>query len=368
MIARRHCASLFLSGLAVCFGTASLVAQQTTADDVARFVAGKPVSLSSPLNQLIGLPSVRRHYRETTNLSEEWKSRRLVAMQRWAVSEIQPRLSRPGSVKYMFGGPDFVHAVTVFPGVPEYILAGLEPLGTLPDFFSMNEAELDRYLSHLNYTLRSISRRNFFLTKEMREDFGKEGIDGVFPVLLYFANLTDHQVLAANYVKLDGKGGATQTGASDATGIWLRVREMNPGPGDPPEQNVYYFKTDLSNSGFKGGSAFHQFLAARQGSVGYLKAASYLMHTEDFSNIRNFLVGDCRYILQDASGIPAEFFSTYYDVTYYGKYVGPIDMFSEYDQAWLHQVYRSGVARPLPFGTGYRMSDADSVQMFGVKK
>lgn len=336
-------------------------------DDISKFLAGQRVSAASPLNGLMNVPSVRKHYNETQALSNEWENLRLKQIRQWAKTEIQPRISRPGTVKYMFGGPDFVHVESIFPGAPEYILVGLEPLGTVPDFFSMNEAQWDSYLSHLNYTLRSISRRNFFITTEMREDFGKQGVDGVFPVLLYFAALTGHQVLDANYVSLGSNGQASQTGsAANSDGIWLRLRDTK--PGSPPEQNLYYFKTDLSNGGFKGGSKFHSFLSGRPGGVAYLKAASYLMHTDDFSNIRNFLVGDCQFVLQDASGMAADFFALYYDVTYYGNYVGPIDMFSEYDQPNLRAIYQSGVARPLPFGTGYRMKDEHSIQMFGVRK
>lgn len=343
-------------------------AQQVSFDDVARLVSGKPLSVSSPLNQLIGRPSVRQHYHVTGELNEEWQSRRLKAIREWSFRVIQPKLTRPQCVKYMFGGPDFVHVQTIFPGVPEYILAGLEPLGSIPDFLSMDEAALANYLGHLNHSLRSISRRNFFITTEMREDFGGQGVDGVFPVLLYFAALTGHEVLEANYVTLGSDGAVVQSGAAEATGIWLRLRETTPTFGDPAAQNLYYFKTDLSDSGFKNGSPFHQFLSSKPNSVGYLKAASYLMHQDAFQNIRNFLVGDCTHILQDESGIPAEFFATYFQVDYYGKYVGPIDMFQEYAQPYLFQVYQSGVAKPLPFGTGYRMQDGDSIQMFGTRK
>lgn len=358
-----------ITGLAVFLATEVPASSQEIAfNDLARFVSGKPVPAGSPLNQLMGYHSVRKHYAETIALSEKWQEARLSKIQQWAATELQPQLTRPATVKYMFGGPDFVHVVSVFPGVPEYILAGLEPLGTIPDFFSMDEPTLDRYLTHLNYTLRSISRRNFFITTEMREDFGKEGIDGVFPVLLYFAALTGHEVINGDYVKLEADGSAVIAPASGASGIWLRIRKENAGVNDPPEQNLYYFKTDLSNNGFKGGSPFHNFLSARPDSVAYLKAASFLMHTENFSNIRNFMVGDSKWILQDASGIPAEFLNLYFNLKFYGNYVGPIDMFSEYDQPWLRQVYGSGIAKPLPFGTGYRMKDSDSIQIFGVRK
>lgn len=340
---------------------------EVSLDDIARFLAGQPVSATSPLDGLMRMPSVQKHYDETRKLSQDWEDIRMKKIREWATTEIQPQISRPKTVKYLFGGPDFVHVEGIFPGASEYVLVGLEPLGTVPDFFAMTEPQWESYLTHLNYTLRSITRRNFFITTEMREDFGKEGVDGVFPVLLYFAALTGHEVREANFVTLGPEGKVSQTdSAANADGIWLRLRDSK--PGSPPEQNLYYFKTNLANDGFHAGSPFHGFLLDRPGGVGYLKAASYLMHTENFSNIRNFLVGDCRFLLQDASGIPADFLALYYHVTYYGNYIGPIDMFSEYDQPKLRAIYQSGIAKPLPFGTGYRMKDEHSVQMFGVRK
>ncbi len=339
-----------------------------TPDDYARFFAGLPLRAQSPLQQLMALPGVIAHSKETRDLTKKWESYRLAKIREWARAEIHPKISRPTVLKYMFGGPDFVHAATIFPEVPEYILVGLEPLGSIPDFFQMNPAQLESYLAHLSYSLRSISERNFFITKEMREDFGKLGLDGVFPILLYFSAMTGHDVTEARYVSLDPEGKPVICEAPAATGVWLQLRLVNPSPRAPAAINLYYFKTDLSDAGFHAGTPFHKFLAARPGGLGYLKAASYLMHTESFSNIRNFLVGDCQYMLQDTSGIPADFLALYYNLTYFGNYIGPIDMFSEHDQPGLRQIYQSGVAKPLPFGTGYRMRDEDSVQMFGVRK
>ncbi len=341
---------------------------QATFDDIARFVAGQPLNPGSPLRALEGFPAVRQHNANSTELNKTWNERRLNTIREWAKAEIQPRIARPKSVKYPFSGPDFVHAATLFPGADEYILVGLEPLGSLSDFLAMQEEQLGTYLSHLNHTLRSISQRNFFITTEMREDFGKGGVDGVYPVLLYFAALTNHEVLNGQFVRLDESGNVVAADAASAQGIRLEIRALDRLPDFPPVTSLYYFKYDLSDRGFKASSSLKHFVDQRPGGVGYLKAASYLMHQEGFTNIRNHLVGSCQYILQDESGIPAEFLATYYDVTYYGMYAGPIDMFREYDQPFLRQVYGSGAARPLPFGTGYRMKDEDSIQMFGVRK
>ena len=111
-----------------------LKAQEVRYNDIARFVAAKTLPIESPLQNILSRPSVQKHYFETKDLPEKWEVSRLRAIRQWALTEIQPKLSRPQCVKYMFGGPDFVHVVSVFPGVPEYILVGLEPLGTVPNF------------------------------------------------------------------------------------------------------------------------------------------------------------------------------------------------------------------------------------------
>ena len=183
---------------------------QATFDDLARFVAGQPLSPGSTLRRLEGLPSVRKHTADTAALTKTWYDRRLNTLRDWAKAEIHPRISRPKVVKYPFGGPDFVHATTLFPGADEYILVGLEPVGTLPDFLAMDDLSLNSYLSHLNHTLRSISQRNFFITTEMREDFGKQGVDGVYAVLLYFASMTKHEVLNGQYVRIDASGNVVE--------------------------------------------------------------------------------------------------------------------------------------------------------------
>lgn len=359
---------VFLLAAIAVANTAPRAAAQASYDDLARFVAGQPLSPGSPLRRLEGLPSVRKHTADSQALNKTWYDRRLNKVRDWAKAEIHPRISRPKVVKYPFGGPDFVHAATLFPGADEYILVGLEPLGTLPDFLAMSDPQLGSYLSHLSHTLRSISQRNFFITTEMRDDFGKLGVDGVFPVLLYFAALTKHQVNGGQLVRLDASGNAVPADAASAEGIRLEIRALDRLPDFPPSATLYYFKYDLSDGGFKASSTMKKFLDQRPGGMGYLKAASYLMHQNGFTNIRNYLVGNCQYLLQDESGIPAEFFATYFNVTYFGKYAGPIDMFKEFDQPYLRQVYASGAARPLPFGTGYRMNDSDSIQMFGVRK
>ena len=54
------------------------------------------------------------------------------------------------------------------------------------------------------------------------------------------------------------------------------------------EQTLYYFTTDLADWARKGEPRFPEILrTARQGTA-LLKAASYLMHSNNFSQVRDF--------------------------------------------------------------------------------
>ena len=70
--------------------------------------------------------------------------------------------------------------------------------------------------------------------------------------------------------------------------------------GEQP-QTLYYFKTDLVGGG---NSAFLRWCAARGPGLSLLKAASFLLHGDGFSGVRNFLLQHSRVIIQDDSGIP----------------------------------------------------------------
>ena len=84
-------------------------------DDIARFLAGQPVSATSPLEGLMRMPSVRNHYAETQALSQDWEDLRMKKIREWATTEIQSQIARPPeTVKYLFGGPDCVHVEGIF--------------------------------------------------------------------------------------------------------------------------------------------------------------------------------------------------------------------------------------------------------------
>jgi len=80
------------------------------------------------------------------------------------------------------------------------------------------------------------------------------------------------------------------------------------------------------------------------------------MHKGYFSGIRKLLLEKSAVILQDDSGIPYHYFqSGTWDITLYGMYTGPIEMFKDHFEKDLAAAYGKGSER-LNFRFGYARS------------
>ena len=118
------------------------------------------------------------------------------------------------------------------------------------------------------------------------------------------------------------------------------------------EKTLYYFSTDLSNSGVKA-SGFLKFCETLAPGNSLIKSASYLLHSGNFTTVRNFLLANSATIIQDDSGIPLAYYSAKkWRFFPFGRYLGPIDEFpGRYQQSYAELFRR---AQPIDFGIGYR--------------
>src|SRR6201999_3076321 len=76
---------------------------------------------------------------------------------------------------------------------------------------------------------------------------------------------------------------------------------------DGAEKTLYYFSTDLSNGGVKS-SGFLKFCETLAPGNSLIKSASYLLHSDGFSTVRDFLLNNSATIIQDDSGIPLAYY------------------------------------------------------------
>lgn len=337
---KRHLPLLLL---ALCAGTA--LAQRATIDDTARFLAGIPVQ--GPLEPLTHEPAWLDHARSLDSAWMKKDYRQIRPIRSWMLANASDSYTSSNAVFYMFGGPDFLYANLFFPQARTYILAGLEPVGQVPDLPRMDIAALRTDLNALRGSMHTVLQTHYFITKDMRAELTRPNLGGTLPILYVFLARLNCTVLDTTYVN------------SPAPGVKINFTR------DGSQQTLYYFKTDLSG----GKSPFLKWCAAQGPGVSLLKAASYLMHTEGFSGVRNFLLENSRVIIQDDSGIPLRAFPKDWKVDCYGRYVPHAEMFGKYHQPELAAIYNREPPPPeLGFAFGYHWQKDRGLLMLATRK
>jgi hypothetical protein len=349
-------------GLFVFWAVAAKIAVAAPAaalDDTAKVLAGLPPSSGSPLETVTaeaGWKNAAAQFAPTWNRFEE---RQLARARAWADRELAAVRREAPVLFYTFSGPDILYANTFFPDCQTYVLCGLEPAGQVPDLLSLPPRKLGEALRRLHGSLDTVLALSFFKTKDMGSDFRNTLLPGTTPVLLTFLARLGKTVRSAELIAVDREGhelrrepsGAAAGEGSDLTpGVKIN---FDAGPGTA-EQTLYYFTADISDKGLARNPGFANFCRQLEPGAGFVKAASYLLHTAPFASTRDFLMERCKFILQDDTGIPAAVFTnSQWQVRPYGRYVSPIQMFRGYYQKELARIYADGDGQPLDFGVGY---------------
>ena len=101
-----------------------------------------------------------------------------------------------------------------------------------------------------------------------------------------------------------------------------------------------------------------------------MKSASYLLHYGTFSTIRNLIINNLKYLIQDDTGIPFKKFNpSNFDVKLFGKYTKPVKDFSNGIQLDMSRAYKSDLYKGgLPFSLGYHWFTDNQNQQIIIKK
>jgi hypothetical protein len=303
---------------------APLLHAATDVNDTARFLAGLPVGGGSSLAPLEQAPAWKQHQGYFDTAWNKLELRQLSKVRDWTAGNLR---GRGANVFYMFSGPDFLYANAFFPGARNFVLCGIEPIGTVPD---VTKLDLAQALYHVEGSLNSVLNYSFFQTKQMREDFGASQLNGTIPVLMVFL----------------ARCGKTIENISPAQPHGVRI-DFNGG-------SLYYFSVDLSNGSVEH-SGFLSFCQRLGRGDSLLKSASYLPPGNNFSTIRQFLLDQSDLIVEDDTGIPFhDFDPARWQVRLYGNYMPPIDIFKQFFQPDLASAYAHSSPQALTFGIGYR--------------
>jgi hypothetical protein len=337
-------------------------ADAISADDTARFLAGMMPSADSPLMPLTKNPAWQRHARFFDAAFAQLDQRQLSKIRAFADANLDAPKS---TMFYMFSGPDFLYANAFYPKATTYVLSALEPPGSVPDLTKMSPGGVEAALSNVEHSLASILSFSFFITKKMKVDLHEGQLDGTLPILYVFLARSGKSIKNVSTVALDDKGTAYFANENLGKNATRGVRIVFAGR-DGVEKTLYYFSTDLSDSGVRA-SGFLKFCATLAPGNSLIKSASYLLHAGHFSKVRDFILENSATIIQDDSGIPLSFYSAKkWQFFPFGHYAGPIAEFpGKYQQSYAELFHR---AQPMDFGIGYRWRTYESNLLLSVRR
>ena len=342
-------------------------ADTATADDTAHFLAGLPPAADSPLAALAADARWQRHARYFDAIFEREDATTLSRVRAFAQEHLA---DKHDTMLYMFSGPDFLYATSFFPNASTYVLAGLEPVGDVPQLTALKRPFLEYTLQNIESSIGTLMNYSFFITHNMKTQLSAGPVYGTLPILYVFLARTGKTVHDVTFVDLDGDGNIqtwNETGGKRGSSAAPGVRIIF-SAGNGPWQTLYYFSTNLSNKGVRA-SPFLKFCGQLGTGDSFIKSASYLLHGGDFSEVRNFLLEHSAALLQDDTGVPVILFKPeQWQLQPFGTYTSPIGMFRGNYQSKLRGLYQSGKPIPINFGVGYKFKVNQSNLLLAVRK
>ena len=277
-------ATIMLSGQEV---RRALPAQSVAADDVARFLAGVPLSPASPLSALRQSPAYAGHVAALARLSQRYDRVYFSKMRAWSAAELAPRIPMNLPVYYFFAGPDAVSALALFPDARVYILGGLESVGSIPAPNTLTPEAVAEGLDNLRRSAEVVLSYGHFITKDMKAELDRTAFRGVLPLIYTFIALTGGKIVSTRYFGVARDGTLQAYGNSGSRGVLPGVRIDFRRDGGAGVQTLYYVQANVADDALKSndgapqvGGRFRRRQRVSQG--GFLPASRTLFLAHSF--------------------------------------------------------------------------------------
>jgi hypothetical protein len=286
--------------------------------------------------------------------------------------EISPIHSGSSFVFYPFSGPDVLYPTLFFPNCRLFVLAGLEPVGSLRTLGNYTDDNIERVLRGWRSSLSSLFFRSFFVTGEMDRNFRGRVADGILPMILLLLARSGYAIDRIVYGSLSPSGELTMPSGPDlgaekspTFGVKIVFHREN----DSVARTLYYFSTDLA-AGFERDYRLARFLHRFGMCDTLLKSTSFLPHWRMCDSIRDYILQNSNLVLQDDTGVPFRNFATStWHVQLFGAYSHPDRPFQREYQSDLARAFRSHASvRALGFSLGYGAGRRPSILMLARRK
>jgi hypothetical protein len=327
--------------------------------------------------------SINRFYRILTgidedsavqggNMAQQWnnmQSRLLDPIATWKQTDLPEACRNTSFVFYPFSGPDFIIPNALFPGMKHMIMFGLEAPGNDISHRGTNYAQT--VLPKMKMALRDYFGKNYFITGNMIKDLKSDSIRGVTPLISTFITRSGFSIISIKNFVLDSSGSKMYTANANPIEDKIPGVEIRYTRDGKSDCMIDYLAFNAENHAMQKHSEILQFFDKNvpDQTCTYFKSASYLMHYQGFSMVRDFCLKKSNYILEDDTGIPYKYLADQFDVKLWGIYEMPIRDFSGVFQSDLDSFYRSRKdVGQLPFSMGYHYNNNHQNLMLATKK
>jgi hypothetical protein len=272
---------------------------------------------------------------------------------------------------YPLSGPDFLFGNAFWPNAEKYIMLGLEPKGSLPDFTTFKDDEWKKYFENMRGSMKYLNTRGYFVTAHMSSDFTKHRLNGMVHMMLYMMARTDHKIIDVYYVKInaDGTPEKTEDVKSLPDGTVTAIAIDFTDADQTKKRTAYYFQIDASDENMTAHPEFEKFVRKDKNRVAYMKSASCVLLNPNFNTMRQ-LVLSCDQIVQDDTGVPYKYFdASAFDISLYGTYTSTIrDLNYCLQKDMVKALKESPYNKELPFRISYNGNYGEGMLLVAKKK
>lgn len=324
-------------------------------EDMANFIAGVKSDFHQSFEEHVKTAAWQDYSAQSTGTWNRFASRKLDPISNWVKTNITAKKRNAKTVFYPFSGPDFNYVNAMLPEGDVYYMMGLEPLGKIPDLNDIDKDSIESVFQSFNAALEENLNLSFFITKQMKHEMNNDHVTGTIPILMFFLARNNKRIINIAPVSISDQGELMVTSGEGAKKKFRNIVEFTfTDEGSDVIKKLYYFSMNIANSGFYSGSTLQKFMETMPNDITTMvKSASFCMHEDKFSSIRDLILRKSKNIIEDDSGIPFRFFDKEkWDLYCYGTYDGPVEVFKEYMQED-YKIAFDEKAYSLPFRYGY---------------
>ncbi len=295
----------------------------------------------------------------------------LTPISNWKKSALPESCLNTEFVFYPFSGPDFLIPNTLFTQTKHIVMFGLElpgkDMSKYGNDFALNSMPL------MQKSLRDYFGKSYFITKNMMTDLKSDSLNGVTPLISTFLVKSNFKLISIKNFKLNNAGEKVYFDFEKDTFSYANIYgvEINYTKDLVNSLQIDYLSFNAEDLSMQTHPEIMHFFERTipSNTVSYLKSASYLLHYNGFSTIRNLVLNKSKYVLQDDTGIAERYFTKEWKLSLWGVYEKPIKDFSGVYQKDLDSLYKvNEQVNPLPFNMGYHYFNGKQNLLLAEKK